>query len=321
MNDISSLAIGIDLGATKIAAALVNERGRVLAASNVLTGAADGPALVLDRIAAQAAALIAKAPAALMGIGIGSPGQVNTQQGTVRGAVNLGWDEVHLADEICARLDQDLRVWIQKDTNASALGEYYFGAAQGITDFVYLSLGSGLGAGVLANNALITGAHSNASELGHLSLDPHGLLCNCGQHGCAETIVSGPGLLRLTRRYLNEGRFQTELAEATLDTTAILTAARRSDALALAALEDVGRSLGVVMSACVAVLDPQRIVIGGGLGLAAFDFLAPAARRELQQRTLPASYIPLEIVPSQLASSAVGAAGLVWYYAKSAQTR
>jgi len=308
------LTIGVDLGATKIAAALVASDGRILASNQTPTEPTKGSLAVLERIAAQVNDLLRRSPGLVSGVGIGSPGQVNSRLGIVRNAVNLGWDEIHLAAEVQLRLEQQLPVFIQKDANLSALGEYYFGAGQGCQDFVYLGIGSGLGGGILSGGHLINGADWNAAELGHLSLDTDGEICACGLRGCAETIVSGPGLLNLVRQYLAEGRLRSELvADPALTTSLILHAARSGDELARAALERLGGWLGMIMAACVAVLNPRRFVIGGGLGLAAFDELKPPALLELSRRTLPASLQSLTCLPSQVESSAVGAASLVWY--------
>lgn len=310
----NSLAIGVDLGATKIAAALVRRDGQVLASRQTLTEAEAGPTAVLERIADLTAQLITAAPSRVIGVGVGSPGRVSPAEGVVRNAVNLNWTEVHLVEELRLRLSDDLPVWIGKDANASALGEHYFGAAQGVDDFVYLGVGSGLGGGVMAQGVIVTGADHNAAELGHLSLDPDGWRCSCGLRGCAETIVSGPGFVRLASEYLAAGRFATNLSsQDELSAEQILEAARSGDELAHAALEEVGRILGIVMAACVSLLNPAKIVIGGGLGLAAFDQLVPAARAELTRRTLAASHDNLQILPSRLSSPAVGAACLVWH--------
>ena len=195
-----------------------------------------------------------------------------------------------------------------------ALGEYYLGAAKGRRDFVYVTVGSGLGGGVFANGGLISGANYNASELGHLSLDPNGRECVCGLRGCAETVVSGNGLLAVTREKLAEGKISTQLTDSdSLTTAAIIAAARAGDELALAALAEVARWLGMVMAACAAVTNPALIVLGGGLGLAASEFLIPGACAELRRRVLPASHQPMQVALSQLTSSAVGAATLVWH--------
>lgn len=315
MLDTDTLAIGIDLGATKIAAALVSSDGQVSAARQVPTSAEQGISAVLDRIAGLAGELVAAAPEPVLGIGVGSPGVVDPDRGIVRDAVNLGWTEVCLVDELHTRLSAELPVSIGKDANASALGEYYFGAAQGTCDFVYLGVGSGLGGGIMAQGMLVTGANQNAAELGHLVLDPDGWPCACGLRGCVETVVSGPGLVRVAGAYRQSGRFASSLpSKGELSTSAILAAAKSGDELAQAALDEVGRSLGMIMAACVSVTNPAIFVVGGGLGLAAFDWIVPAARHELVRRTVLASRHSLQIVPSRLSSPAVGAACLVWYY-------
>jgi glucokinase len=308
------LAIGIDIGATKIASVLLSEDGTALAASQVHTAASEGQEAVLDRVAAQIQELMDRSPAMIAGIGVGSPGKVDSALGIVHDAVNLRWKEVHLTREIARRVDARLPVWIQKDTNLSALGEYYFGACQGCNDFVYMGVGSGLGAGIISNGQLITGADWYAADVGHLSLDPDGPLCVCGGRGCAELVASGPGLVRLTLRMLTNPAPRSMLSENTELTPAdVLDAAEKGDLLAVKALADVGHALGIVMSACTVLLNPVRFVIGGGLGLAGFDFIVPTVWEELRRRTLPNHRGQMEIVRSRVESPAIGAACLVWY--------
>ncbi|HET6822056.1 MAG TPA: ROK family protein [Anaerolineales bacterium] len=307
-------AVGIDIGATKIASALISEKGEVIQASQVLTLVEEGTEAILDKVAEQILALDHQCPGALAGIGIGSPGKVDADQGVVYNAVNLGWEEVRLTKEISSRIKRSLPIWVQKDANLSALGEQYFGAAQGLRDFVYLGIGSGLGAGMISDGRLITGSDWYAADVGHLSVDPEGSLCVCGGRGCAETIASGPGLVRVTQQMLANSPTNTLLSNGVeLTPTDILAAARQNDGLALKALAEVGRVLGIIMSACTVILNPSRIVVGGGLGLAGYDFIIPAARQELMRRTIPESRALLEILPSQVESPAIGAASLVWY--------
>ena len=310
-------AIGIDIGATKIASVLLSETGEVIQSSQLLTIAEEGTEEVLDKVAEQILVLARQSPGALMGVGIGSPGKVDAAQGVVYNAVNLGWDEVPLTEEIASRIKRTANavpIWIQKDANLSALGEQYFGAGQSLRDFVYLGIGSGLGAGLISDGHLITGSDWYAADVGHLSVDPEGPLCVCGGRGCAETIASGPGLTRVARQMLANPPTNTLLSNGVeLTPTDILAAARQGDHLALKALAEVGRVLGVIMSACTVILNPSRIVVGGGLGLAGYDFIVPAARQELVRRTTPASRGVLDVLPSQVESPAIGAACLVWY--------
>jgi glucokinase len=308
------LAIGIDIGATKIASVLLSENGQVIDSAQVLTLASEGMPAVMDRVTDQIRHLMSQSSGNVVGVGVGSPGKVDSTRGVVRDAINLGWVEVNLTREISKRMGIALPVWIQKDTNLSALGEYYHGACPGCENFIYVSVGSGLGGGIVSGGYLITGNDWYAAELGHISIDPNGLPCICGNLGCAETIVSGQGFLRLTKRMLADSTKESSLRKfIDLTPADIIYAAQFGDEIARSALLEVGRTLGIVMSACTAILNPAQFVIGGGLGLAGFDFIEPAIREEITRRTIPNSRGDLVILRSSVASPAIGSACLVWY--------
>ncbi len=308
-----SLAIGIDLGATKIAAVLIHSSGEVLAERHCLTQAIQGAGAVADRISELIHQLLGETTTPPAGIGIGSPGRIDPQQGIVYEAVNLGWEAVNLPELLRQRWTEPLPLRIEKDTNANAVGEMYFGAAQGVADFVYLGIGSGLGAGLVADGHLIRGVQGIAADLGHYSLNPEGLPCACGLRGCVETLLSGPGLVRYVRRQLTVGNIPSRLVDSKgLNPEEIVLAARSGDRLAQAALQELGEVLGQVAAICVATLNPAMLVIGGGLGSAAYDFLLPPARATLARRVPSARCQALEWQPSRLKSSAIGAACLVW---------
>lgn len=318
-NQPDSLIIGIDVGASKIAAALVTNTGQVLANRQTKTMAEQGVQAVLDRIAGLANDLayqstndLQTSHLPLLGVGIGIPGRIEASSGIVRNAVNLGWDKVHLVEGIRERLDSELRIEVDTDTNAGALGEFHFGAAVGCRDFVYMSIGSGLGAGIISNGTLVTGATSKAAELGHLSLDREGLPCVCGMRGCAETIVSGPGLINLVTTALAQGYNLSQLRGiGEITPRAIVSAAHQGDELASSAVSKMGRHLGTVIAICASVLNPGMVVIGGGLGIGAFDLIIPSAWEEIKGRTLPSVHCNLIITPAKGASSAAGPASLL----------
>ena len=307
-------AIGIDIGGTKIASVLLSEDGQLIDSSQIPTFAQKGKQVVFDKVADQILNLARQTPGVLVGVGIGSPGKVDSSSGVVYNAVNLGWKEVHLKEEISNRIGESLSIWIQKDTNLNALGEYYFGACRECTDFVYMGLGSGLGAGIISNGHLITGADWYAADVGHLSIDPDGQRCVCGGHGCAELVASGPGLVRVTRQMLVHGLVASMISpQIELTPADVLAAAEKGDPLALEAFAEVGRALGIIMSACTVILNPSRFVIGGGLGVAGFDFIMPTVRNELRRRTIPNHRGHMAILRSQVESPAIGSACLVWY--------
>ena len=317
-SSVEHFAIGIDIGATKIAAVLLSESGESVDASQRLTLPDEGMEAVFDKVAEQILTFARQKPGAVLGVGIGSPGKVDSSRGVVYDAVNLGWKEADLSEAISRRigpLANAVPVWIQKDTNLNALGEYYFGACQGYTDFVYIGVGSGLGAGIISNSQLVTGGDWYAADVGHLSVNPDGPFCVCGGRGCAELVASGPGLVRVTRELLANSSASSILSAhlRELDPANVLAAAGKGDPLALEALTEVGRVLGIVMSACTVILNPSRFVIGGGLGLAGFDFIVPTIREQMMRRTIPNHRGQTDIVPSRVESPAIGAACLVWY--------
>jgi glucokinase len=295
MND-DALAIGVDLGATKIATALVSRDGRLIASQTTATHAADGPAAVCDRIAGEIAQLKQNARGKIIGIGVGSPGAIDRERGIVRVAVNLGWDEVRLAEKLRSLADL---VIVETDANANAVGEGMFGSAIGCDSYVLFTIGSGLGAGIVSGGRLITGGSEGiAANLGHYALDPdNGRACPCGHRGCAETIVSGPALA-------------AAIEAASAD--AVVAAARSGDARARGAIETMARALGHVAAVAAAVVDPRAIVIGGGLGAATFDLLVAPAQAEMYRRLPTVFTARIDFRRAGLRSPAIGAASLVF---------
>src|SRR5579871_1282331 len=198
------LAVGVDLGGTKIAFALIDVTGTIIETHQMLTNVADGPESVMDRIAEGIQLSMEAARQPVAGIGIGSPGHIDPVRGVVRYATNLGWSEVHLVQGVKERLSSETPIWLQKDTNAAVLGEMYYGAARGCKDVVLIAIGTGLGVGAVVDGCIVMGANTDATDIGHLTLDLNGRLCACGLRGCIETYVSGNGLLAGVREHRAE---------------------------------------------------------------------------------------------------------------------
>lgn len=302
------IAIGVDLGGTKIAFAAVDRDGNILATHTEQTLAPQGVDAVIGRIATGIERV--SSGFSVAGIGIGTPGSV--VDGVVHNAVNLGWRVVPLVELTRARITLDVPVWAHNDVNAGAVAELVFGAARGASDFVYLAVGTGLGGGAVANGRLINGAGGFAMEVGHASIDPNGRLCNCGNHGCVEMYCSGKGLLAGVQAHLPEYPHST-LTGSELNTRAILDAARAGDPLALRVIDEAADALGATMAWCVMIVNPALIVIGGGLGSAAYDLLAERAQAAMRARLMPDLAQLIQVIPSRIESSALGAAALVWH--------
>lgn len=310
---IDRIAIGVDLGGTKIATALVHESGQVLKSTKIDTNPEAGKDEVLDRMAAQINSLIADIDKPVSGVGIGSPGFIKFESGLVIDAVNLGWKNVQLSEEIHKRLRVDIPIHLLIDTNASALGELYFGAGQAYHDFIYVSIGTGLGAGVVVNKKPVIGANGLVGFIGHFSQNPMGARCACGLRDCPEMVVSGEGMAKLVRGKLKAGAKSDFFADSDkVGSHNILAALEANEPVAVVAFDQMVEVLADVLSSGIAWLNPQALIIGGGIGLASFDRLKPLLTQKLNRRLHAQNLEGLDIVPSVLKSSAVGAACLVF---------
>lgn len=308
------LSIGIDLGASKIVAVLINQQGQILQEMQTPTEIHSGAKAIITRMAWMVQKLSEKTPGPVEGVGVGLPGYHDLTKGVVRLAVNLNWENIPLVALLKEKIMADIPVYFQNDANVEALGEYFFGSGKGSEIMAYIGIGSGLGGGIIYQGQIISGSTSTAGEMGHISLDPQlGRVCACGQRGCAETVVSGLGMVGLAQDLIRARSHQTRLSDDdSLTVRAIFQAQDAGDPLAAEVMKTVSIWLGQVMTAYVGVLNPDTIVIGGGIGRSAFDRLIPEAEKELRRRTSPYATEKLQIFRSQIQSSAVGASCLVW---------
>ncbi len=192
MSATDGCAIGVDIGGTKIAFALVNRDGRVLDKYQLPTNAAKGSKAVVDAVAAGVQLLKRRSAAPVLGVGVGVPGFVDREQGIVRDAVNLGWREMPLGRELKAATG--LSVTVQNDVNALLEGELRFGAAQGCKTVALAAVGTGLGGALAVDGVVVNGATGSAGEIGHMAIMPPRRQCRCGLYGCVEAYLSGVGL-------------------------------------------------------------------------------------------------------------------------------
>jgi glucokinase len=292
-------AIGVDVGGTKVVAGLVDEHGGLVATRRDEHARPGDYAAVLDRIAEFADALSAEAAAhgrVVDGIGIAIAAFLTADRDRIREAVNLGWPETALADDLAARLRRP--VLIENDADAAAWGEWRFGAGRGARTMVMVTLGTGVGGGLVSDGRLYSGATGLALEIGHLQVVPSGLPCPCGARGCLEQYASGTAL----------GRIATGDGGAPPLTGALVAqAAAAGDATALAACAEVGRWLGLGLAQVAAVVDPSVIVVGGGAGTA-HPVLLEAAREAFAAHVgVPRVRPEVELRPAVLGN----AAGLV----------
>ncbi len=261
----SGPAIGVDLGGTKIAAGLVDVDGTLRTVETTPTPS--DPDRIPDAVAELVDRL--RADETVVGVGIGAAGFVDADRATVRFAPNIDWRDEPLADQVAAQVD--LPVVVENDANAAAWGEFRFGAGSDAQDLLFITLGTGVGGGIVHAGALLRGAHGMGAEVGHLRVVPDGLECGCGQRGCIEQYASGSALVREARRHAASGAPEAEALAALarrdvgIDGRGITSLAHDGDALARRLLADVGRWTGEAIASLVAILDPAVIAVGGGV--------------------------------------------------------
>lgn len=249
----------------------------------------------------------------LLGIAVGVPGIVEQQSGRVALAPNLGWRDQPLRD-VLEHERFGAPVFVDNEANLAALGEHYFGAAQGCAEMLYLSIGVGLGGGIIRDGRLYRGVSGGAAEFGHMTLDSAGEQCRCGNRGCWETLVSQPALLRSIAGLLAQGH-PSALADHPGEPSValVIAAARAGDAVATEALHTLGRWLGAGIATLLNALNPELVVIGGALSPAA-DLLLPVVEAELAWRALPRNRDAARVVPAAHHADACLRGGLALVY-------
>ncbi len=311
-------AIGVDIGGTSLKFGVVDREGRVLRHWTRPTpagGASEGiMSELLAGIERMLAELEAEAPEIrLAGIGIGSAGQIRAADGSVAFAVDTipGWTNTPIKRRVEERFPS-LPAYVDNDVNVLALAERYYGAGRDVRDFVCLALGTGIGGAVVQGGKLVHGAYGGAGELGHLSVDFNGPRCSCGNYGCIELYASGSGMERLVReRYASGGGAAAPAWELTA--AGLLTAWQAGDAMATETMDIVLGALGSAMAGIIHALNPEAIVLGGGVVEHA-PALLPAIVAATEPRTSPVMWKHVRIVPalSGNRSGVIGAAAQAW---------
>jgi len=313
----TEVTVGIDVGGTNTVLGFVDEQGKCLVESSVPTLAQEYAGLLVARLAAKIKEL--HAPLAdrceIVGIGIGAP-NANYYRGTVEDPPNLSWKGV---TPLVALFKErfDVPVVITNDANAAALGELRFGSAKGMRDIIVITLGTGLGSGIIANGGLVYGADGFAGEIGHTIVDPAGRWCGCGKRGCLETYASATGICRTIFEMLCNSREESEFRDISfnqLTAKMITEAAHRGDKIALAAFAYTGRILGMKLADSVAHTSPEAIILFGGLANAG-DLIFVPTKRSMEENLMGIFKGKVKLLPSSLPegnTAVLGAAALSW---------
>ncbi len=304
-------ALGLDVGGTKINGLRIARDGTVLGRATVPTPADDAEATIASMVDVARRLLGPQ----VVAVGVGAAGMVDAVRGVLRFAPNLAWRELPIADRMREALG--LPCELDNDANVAAWGEWRFGAGRGYRHMLLVTVGTGIGGGIVAGRRLFRGAHGFAAEIGHIIVEPDGPLCGCGNRGCWEQVASGTAIGRLGARAAREHPGSRLAAivggHGEAVTGRIVTdAALEGDEVAVGVLAEVGRRLGEGIAGLVNVLDPQVVVIGGG-AVRAGDLLLGPARAAFLDAVEAVEHRPdVPILPAQLGSDAgaVGAAAL-----------
>lgn len=312
-------AIGIDIGGTKVAGALVSVTGDILRLERRPTPAGD-PGAIVDVVVELVRELADGQD--IVAAGVAAAGFIDAEQSTVYYAPNINWRSEPLRERLAARLP-GLDITIDNDANAAGWAEYRFGAGRGTSDMTMLTIGTGVGGAIVTDGRLLRGGFGTAGEIGHLRVVPGGLPCGCGQKGCIEQYGSGRALLRFAGEIADAGGIGQSLARdrdlngGVLDGHLVAALIADADPGALAALRELGDWLGQACASIGAVLDPQVFVFGGGVAMAG-DLLLDPVRASFRSHLPARGFHPEpEFVAAQFVNDAgvVGAADLARIHA------
>ena len=258
---------GVDVGGTTVKIGLFSGDGKLEEKYEIATDKSDQGAHIIEHIAAKLEEIIAKKSYGIldcMGVGIGLPGPVD--RGMILGCVNLGWGIFSIVEEF-SKAFHNVPVYAGNDANIAALGEYVACAVKGMKNMIMVTLGTGVGGGIIIDGRILEGANGGAGEIGHIPVNPQEQdTCGCGKKGCLEQYASATGIVRIAEKLRKENGNTALPAGCTAKQ--VFDYAKEGDELAMQAVEELGRYLGLALASCACVLNPEGIVIGGGVSRA-----------------------------------------------------
>ena len=310
--------IGVDVGGTNVKIALVDKKGEIKFPKTVPTRAEMGYEYTIGNIQQSIKDLISEAgieKSSLEGIGFGFPGQIDCDKGIVRLAPNIpGWVNVPIAEIM--QKEFNVPVKVDNDVRCAALAELNYGAGVGCKNLICITVGTGIGSGLIVNGKLVRGASNAAGEIGHIKLEMNGgPLCGCGDTGCLEAFASGPSIVAMANDYIRGGKSAKfrEMAEGGAITPYIVCeAAKAGDPVAKRIFTIMGEYIGIGLASVVNLLNPEKIIIGGGVADAGDILLAPLTET-LKKRAMKIAGSAVQVVPAELGNTAgvIGASLLI----------
>lgn len=308
INPKGGYVVGIKLTETHAVCALTDLEAMIIAKSSMQLSGHE-PVQVVEDLARMVLSFIREQKIAkkqLLGVGVGLAGIIDAEDGILRQSPIYGWDNVPLRSMFQSKLH--IPVYIENDVNTLTLTERWFGHGQGVDNFLTVTVGRGVGLGIVANGQFYRGQNGGAGEFGHITINPQGPLCACGKHGCLEAYVGDPGLIRSAQ----EAAAQGELSTTVQNLDELLALAQAGNIVAIRIFEQAGRILGLGIANLVNLFNPKKIIISGE-GTREGDFLFIPMKESIQQNTMPGLFDPntVQIAPWGDDAWARGAAGLV----------
>lgn len=315
----STNVVGVDMGGTKILSAVIDAEGNILGTAKVPTKADEGTSVVIDRIADAIQKAIGKSgvnKASIEAVGIGAPGPLDPETGVVIFAPNLGWRDVPLKAELEARVG--IPTFVDNDVNVGTLGEHAFGAGKGVQNIVGIFVGTGIGGGIILHGELFHGASKTAGEIGHIIVKADGPRCGCGRRGCLEALASRTAMTKQFQKAIEKKGKKSVISKLTNgDLSAIRSgvlakAIRAKDKLTLKVFKKATKYLGIGIGSIVNFLNPEMIILGGGVVEALDDTFLDNIRAAAEKYALPNTLDGVQIVRAELGdnSGILGAAAL-----------
>lgn len=311
-------AVGVDLGGTAIKVGLVSMSGRIIKKAEIPSNADKGPDAVIKQIVKGIKVVSKGYGEKVLGIGIGSPGSVNQEKGVVKNPPNLkGWHSVKLSSLVKDKIGKE--VYVENDANAAAIGELIFGAGKKLDNFVMVTLGTGVGGGIVLNKEIYRGQYGAAGELGHITIDGNGAKCKCGSVGCIEAYIGNKYLVDRVTAMLKSHTdsklyIMMKKNKGSITPKMIHEAAKLKDEFSIAVIEDVGKKLGIALASVINLLDVPNVIIGGGVsgfGKMLFD----STEKTIKSRVMKPIRKTIRLFPAVLKNEAgiKGASALVFY--------
>ena len=308
--------IGVDVGGTNVKIALVSDKGKIIYSNSIPTRAEMGYEHTINSMKDAIRDLLKETkmkPSDIEGVGFGFPGQIDCKKGVVRLAPNIpGWVNIPIASIIEKEFGIPTRV--DNDVRTATLGELNYGAGVGCENLVCITVGTGIGSGLVVNGKLVRGANNAAGEIGHIKLNMQGgPLCGCGDRGCLEAYASGPSIVALAEEYIRGGKSTKyrELANPDITPYIVAVAAKEGDPVARQIFKIMGEYIGMGLVSVVNLLNPEKIIIGGGVADAG-EILFNPIKETIANRAMTIQK-EVEIVPAQLGNTAgvIGASLLI----------